>query len=166
MLRALQENPAGRYQAASEFKLDVDWVKATTRGEPLPPGVEPEPLPSSHVGGPLARPHRTLATQDRGRTPGVMFDQPTTDLILKTTSSLNTTTLILGAIALINLGGLAFVLANRKTGDTRNSESSISSTETNNSFVTQVFAPGAKEREPSRSFASSARVPPRSRVSR
>ncbi|MEO6742483.1 MAG: serine/threonine-protein kinase, partial [Chthoniobacteraceae bacterium] len=46
VIRALQENPAARYQAVAEVKLDVDSVKATTGGQPLPPGVEPSPLPS------------------------------------------------------------------------------------------------------------------------
>ena len=153
VLRALSEKPAARYQAASEFKLDVDWVKVTSGGEPLPPGVEPEPLPSSHAGGPLARPHRTLATQDRGRSTVTVLDQPSTELILKTTSSLNTTTLILGLVALLTIGGVAFNLANRKTGDTYNSESSTTTTETNNSYVTQIFATGALDEKERAAFA-------------
>ena len=46
--RALQENPSARYQAASEVKQDIDSVKSTTGGEKLPPGTNPEPLPSKH----------------------------------------------------------------------------------------------------------------------
>ena len=139
VLRALQEKPAARYQYAAEFKLDLDWVKVTTGGQPLPPGVDPDPLPSSQAGGPLAPRHHTPLADKSQRISPAAFDQQSTELILKTTNSLNTTTLILGLVALLTIGGVALFLANRKTGDTYNTENSTSSTETNTNYVTQVF---------------------------
>ena len=148
VLRALQENPAERYQSASEFMLDVDWIKVSSGGGPLPAGVEPEPLPSSLAGGALARRRQTPAIREE-KAASLPLDPQSTELILETTRGLNTTTLILGLVALLTIGALAFFLANRKTGDTYNSENSATSTETNNSYVTQLFTtgPGAKELE-------------------
>lgn len=141
VIRALQQNPSARYQAASEVKGDIDSVKSSTGGGPLPPGVEAEPLPSSRSSIPV--PHRTThaPSQVRSRSQPTRQQHPDAD-ILSTTRSLNTTMLVLGTLAILIIGGLAAYLANRKTGDTYHTEQTITTSITNNTYFTQLIASG------------------------
>src|SRR4051812_35262876 len=67
VIRALQEKPEARYQAAAEVKGDVDSVKSSTGGQPLPPGVTPEPLPSTRTGGPASRSRQSIPATNQAR---------------------------------------------------------------------------------------------------
>jgi serine/threonine protein kinase len=140
VLKALQEKPEARYQAARDLQVDLDSVRSQTGGSALPPGVAPEPLPSSVGSVPPSSHHSRSASRVKLTVPA--DNQPAADEILATTRSLNNTMLILGLLAIGVIGGLAIYLANRKTGDTFHTQTSISTSVTNNTFFTQIIAAG------------------------
>ena len=49
---------------------------------------------------------------------------------------------MLGTLAILIIGGLAVYLANRKTGDTITSQTTITTSEENNTSVTRHIPPG------------------------
>lgn len=65
VIRALQQNPSARYQATSEVKGDIDSVKSSTGGGPLPPGIDPTPLPSSRQSIPAT--HQTTSAPGQAK---------------------------------------------------------------------------------------------------
>lgn len=140
VIKALQEKPEARYQAARDLQVDLDSVRSQTGGSALPPGVAPEPLPSS-VGGVRPSSHHS-SPGSRVKLTVPAETQPAADEILATTRSLNNTMLILGLLAIGVIGGLAIYLAHRKTGDTYQTQTSISTSVTNNTFFTQIIAAG------------------------
>ena len=143
VLRALQQNPSSRYQAASEVRADIDSVKSSTGGEALPPGVDPAPLPSSMASSqPLRSAPATRGAAHRANTKPGTPSSPA-DEIADTSGGLANTMLILGLLAIAITGGLAFYLANRKTGDTYSFQQTVNDTEENNiSRVTRHIPPG------------------------
>lgn len=140
VLKALQEKPEARYQAAQELQVDLDSVRSQTGGSALPPGVAPAPLPSSVGGVPPSSHHSREPVRVQLTLPA--NTQPDSSEFLTTARSLNNTMLILGLLAIGVIGGLAIFLANRKTGDTYQTQTSISTSVTNNTFFTQIIAAG------------------------
>ncbi len=142
VLRALQEKPEARYQSAAEFREDIDSVISDSGGSALPPGIEPAPLPST-AGGGHATTSRRFANQARTT---ISLPPPPAEHIeaefLSTARSLNNTMLILGLLAMTVIGGLALYLANRKTGDVSNISQTITTSETTNTFFSQLIATG------------------------
>ena len=63
--------------------------------------------------------------------------------MLATTRSLSNTLLVLGLLAIAIFGGLALFLAQRKGGDTKIVNQSITTTETRNSYFSQIILSGA-----------------------
>ncbi|MCU0780106.1 MAG: serine/threonine protein kinase [Akkermansiaceae bacterium] len=116
VLRALQQNPAARYQAAAEVREDIDSVKSSTGGGPLPPGARPEPLPSNRRN---ATPASTAASSATPPPPAV--SQPLSSQRGKkpnTIRSLARMVLILGLPAIAIIAALAVYRANRnQTGE-------------------------------------------------
>jgi len=141
VVRALQEKPEARYQSASEFREDIDSVIGETGGEALPPGSDPTPLPSSAGNQPI--PSGRFANQEKTT---VTLKLPETNPLdtefLATARSMNNTVLILGVLAMVCIGGLALYLANRKTGDVNTLVQTISTSETHNTFFSQLIATG------------------------
>jgi hypothetical protein len=113
VLRALQQNPSARYQAASEVRADIDSVKITTGGGPLPPGVDPAPLPSRIASSAAIQ----AAPANSRAAPSVKIraeEHPERASDANHVSGgLGSTMLVLGLLAIAILGGLAFFLANR-----------------------------------------------------
>ena len=140
VLKALQEKPEARYQAARDLQVDLDSVRSQTGGSALPPGVAPSPLPSSAGGVSPSSHHSREPVRVRLAPPADTHPDP--GELLATTRSLNNTMLILGLLAIGVIGGLAIFLANRKTGDTYQTQTSISTSVTNNTFFTQIIAAG------------------------
>jgi hypothetical protein len=109
VIKALQENPVARYQAAGEVQQDVDSVKSSTGGEPIPVGAAVEPLPSTRKNSGIAKP-RTAPSE---HPPSVAQNQepvqnvPSMDAIVETTKSRHLTMLLLGAFAVLTLGAIA-----------------------------------------------------------
>jgi hypothetical protein len=141
VLRALQDDPEARYQAADDLKSDIDSVSEQSGGSALPPGTEAPPLPSTAGGHVPESSHFHSPREERPRV--VMQDQKSQeDEFLATTRSLSTTMLVLGLLAIGIMGGLAIFLANRKTGDTTHVEQTITTSETRNTFFTQLISRG------------------------
>lgn len=141
VLRALQEKPEARYQAAAEFQADLDSVRAQTGGGPLPPGRSPDPLPSSGgVAAPTSHHSRPSRPATVSLLPAVGISAH--DEYLTTTRNLSTTMLILGLLAISTVGGLALYLANRKTGNTYSTEQIITTSFVNNTYFTQLITSG------------------------
>ena len=142
VLRALQEDPAARYQFATDFRNDIESVIGDSGGAALPPGTEPHPLPST-VGNGHPTTSRRFANKSRTT---ITLDAPSTQHaeteFLSTTRSLNNTMLILGLLAMSVIGGLALYLANRKTGDVNSVSQTITTSETTNTFFSQLIATG------------------------
>ncbi|MGB6221843.1 serine/threonine-protein kinase [Haloferula sp.] len=141
VLRALQDDPELRYQAADEFKSDIDSVSEQSGGSALPPGVEAPPLPST-TGGHVPESSHFHSSQESRQRVAVSTQKPQEDEFLATTRSLSTTMLVLGLLAIGVMGGLAIFLANRKTGDTTHLEQTITTSETRNTFFTQLISRG------------------------
>ncbi len=142
VLRALQQNPSARYQGAGEIRIDIDSVQSSTGGGPLPPGVNPEPLPSTRGDSSTAPVTPAPAT----RTSPPRSEAPA-DEHLAATRGLNTTMFVLGLLAIGIIGGLALYLANRKTGDTYSTEQTITTSITHNTWFTQLIAAGVASAE-------------------
>ena len=139
--RAMRENRDQRYQSAAE--LHSDLVNILT--QPVPQTI-PIPL-QEEKSSPRAK--QTVVRQQRSvPVPHEEYDDSEDDdyaaahEMLRTTNSMNTTLLVLGCTALIILGALAFFLANRKTGDVYHTEQTITTSETHNSYFTQIIAAG------------------------
>lgn len=144
VLRALQQNPSARYQAASEVRADIDSVKSTTGGGPLPPGMDPAPLPSSvSTSSPIQAPAATGGAsrpkQSRAQAQPVSVDE-TTDV-----SGLNTTMLILGLLSLAIIGGLAFYLAQPGRAGTQSNRQTVVNTESHKDIPSGMTAEDLKE---------------------
>ncbi|MCU0780107.1 MAG: protein kinase [Akkermansiaceae bacterium] len=131
VLRALQQNPAARYQAAGEVGEDIDSVKSSTGGGPLPPGADPAPLPSTAKSPACVAAAKQLpaAPPDGGGDTGE-------------SRALSTALFILGLLAIAIIGGLAIYLANRKTGDTHHTKQVVTTSEIHNTYFTQIIAMG------------------------
>jgi hypothetical protein len=119
VLRALQQNPAARYQAAAEVRADVDSVNASSGGGPLPPGTDPQPLPSSLKPGPPP-PAATLAPGGAPAHPPAAW-APADEAAASARSSANTL-LVLGLLAIGITGGLALHLAKRTNTPTHTNQ--------------------------------------------
>ena len=133
VLRALQHNPSARYQAAAEVRADIDSVKSSTGGGPLPPGTHPEPLPSQ-------RSASSASVLPFATAPGGNRTSRTKAAVPAASArSLSNTMLILGLLAIAITGGLAFYLANRKPVEVHHNEQTITTTEPPNN---RVIAPG------------------------
>jgi hypothetical protein len=141
VLKALQEKPEARYQSASEFREDIDHVIGDSGGSPLPPGTEPAPLPSSANGNPVTS-GRFADRKKSTVTLQLPESEPMDAEFLSTARSLNNTVLILGLLAIFLIGGLAFYLANRKTGDVSTVTHNITTSMTHNTFFSQLIATG------------------------
>lgn len=139
VLRALQENPEARYQAASDLKADLDSIREQSGGGVLPMGATPTPLPSRVGQEPGSSYHHASAAAPPVQ---VAHRREDHDEFLATTRSLSTTMLVLGLLAIGVIGGLAVFLANRKTGDTHHVEQTITSSTTTNTFLTQLVESG------------------------
>jgi serine/threonine protein kinase len=113
VFKALEADPGERYQSADDLRTDVDIIRTT-----------PHQITDTTSAPPAA-------------SPAVL-----TDDLAATTRSLSTTLMILGLIALFTLAGLAFFLAQRKTGDTVTSETTITNSVTHNNYFTQLIASG------------------------
>jgi hypothetical protein len=114
VFKALEADPGERYQSADDLRTDVDIIRTT--------------------------PHQKTETPSAPSTaaPPAIF----ADDLAATTRSLGTTRLVFGLIALCTLAGLAFFLAQRKTGDTVTSETTITNSITHNNYFTQLIASG------------------------
>ncbi len=149
ILRALRLNPQDRYQSALEVQQDVDSVSTSTGGQALPDGAAAAPLPSG--GSPAAVAPARRATTVKTATVVTEDEQdeidPAVEAMLRTTNSMNTTLLMLGTTALLIVGALAFFLANRKTGDVFNTQQTITTSTTTNTYFTQLIATGATTAE-------------------
>ena len=129
VLRSLQHNPSARYQAASEVRADIDSVKSSTGGGPLPPGTHSEPLPSQRSAAPAASLQSFASAPGGNRSSrGRPADAPVRSHETASASSLSNTMLILGLLAIAITGGLAFYLANRKPTETHTSQELVENT--------------------------------------
>lgn len=141
VLRAMQEKPDARYQSASEFREDIDSVIGDSGGAALPPGTQALPLPSGTGGN--ASTSKRFANQERTT---ISLRLPPTESneaeFLSTARSLNNTVLILGLLSMLVIGGLALYLANRQTGDVNTVSHTITTSETHNTFFSQLIATG------------------------
>ena len=145
VLRALQHNPSARYQAASEVRADIDSVKSSTGGGPLPPGTHPEPLPSQRsVSSASVPPFASAPGGNRSSRAKVEVSAAPTESkeFAASARSLGTTLLILGLLAIAITGGLAFYLANRKPVEIQRNEQTITTHETHNTHTTRIVIPG------------------------
>lgn len=141
VLRALQDKPEARYQSASEFRADIEHVIGDSGGSPLPPGTEPAPLPSNAGGKPITS--GRFSNREKTTVTLRLPDAESTEAeFLATARSLNNTMLILGLLAVIAIGGLALYLANRKTGDVSTVTQTITTSETHNTYFSQLIATG------------------------
>lgn len=134
VFRAMDPDPCGRYQTAGEMRLDVDTVRTTPACEAV---EESGDLPGEVRGAEVVSPPWLVRSHGSGGG-GV----PEHLELLKTTRSLNFTTLLLGMMALLTLGALAFFLAQRRTGDVTTVESSTTNTQVSNSYFQQLMANG------------------------
>jgi serine/threonine protein kinase len=147
VLRALQQNPSSRYQAASEVRADIDSVKFSTGGGPLPPGVDPTPLPSSISSSPSIHAAPSTGGAVRGKKSPTTARPAPADEIADTSGGLATTMLILGLLAIAITGGLAFYLANQKPGTTQVIEHQTSKSETNTTTFVREIPPGMNAKD-------------------
>ena len=141
--RAMRENRDQRYQSAGELRSDL--VSVLT--QPVPQNLEmstpaqnPESLAASSI--PASRRIVAIARVVAGDEEEDTGHDPAIHEILRTTNSMNATMLVLGGIALLIFGTLAFFLANRKTGDVITAVSNVSNSETHNTYFTQLIATG------------------------
>ena len=121
VFKAMAPDPGSRYQSAAEFAQELEIVRW---GE-APPAVATEPAAAGVVEIHAVARHREAIRIDHA------------------TRSLSTALTILGVVALAVIGGLALFLAQRKTGDTYNSEQTFHNRAVNNSHFTQLIASGS-----------------------
>ena len=145
---AMREDRDQRYQSATELRSDLENIltQPIPQTVPLKLGVNSQPLNQSRSRRQAASPQRNMASPHENDLAvpdsGPYDDHPSSEAILETTSSLNTTMLVLGSIALLTIAALAFFLANRKTGDVITTVSNFSNSETHNTYFTQLIAAG------------------------
>ena len=135
VFRAMDPDPEGRYQTAEEMRCDVETVRTT----PACLAVEEEDgdLQGDLPGAAVVSPAWPVMGHGQGG-----GKEPEHLALLQTTRSLNATTLLLGMMALLTLGALAFFLASRKTGDVTTIETSTKSTQVTNSYFPRLVADG------------------------
>jgi serine/threonine protein kinase len=148
--RAMRENCDQRYQSAAELRFDLVNIltQPVPQTIPLPPQEDTE-LRSLRLASALAaRPQRSrMENLEHSAAEEDELYLPAAHEILQTSSSLNNTMLVLGAIALLTIGGLALFLANRKTGDVHNFQQTITTSTTNNTYFTQLIAAGVTSKD-------------------
>ena len=143
IVKAMREDREQRYPHATDLRADLNGVLTQPMAQTIlvpreaRPGNESEPL---RVHPSQVRLARVPSGEDSHGSAAPHQDP--TELMLKTTHSLNTTILVLGCTALLVLGAVAFFLANRKTGDVYNTEQTITTSETHNTYFTQIIAAG------------------------
>ncbi|MCU0781976.1 MAG: serine/threonine protein kinase, partial [Akkermansiaceae bacterium] len=118
VLRALQQNPAARYQSSSALRADIDSVKSSTGGGPLPPGVDPAPLPSQTASSPFIQAAPATGGNSRAASPRAAVGPAPADELADASGGLTTTLLVLGLLAIVIVGGLALYLAKREPAET------------------------------------------------
>ena len=141
--RAMLEDRDQRYQSAEDLRNDlVNILTQPVAQTVIVPAKDEVIRVSLAAATSTARSSRAGIYDDYGSRDEPAYDRVTTQVMLHTAKSMNTTTLVLGTTALLILGALAFFLANRKTGDTYHSEETITNIETNNTYFTQIIAAG------------------------
>lgn len=146
--KAMRESPEHRYQSAEALRQDLIGILTQPVAQSV---IVPAKAES-------AQPERTAvpvrAVKVR-RTPDddALYDPATTQAILQTTRSMNTTMLVLGTTALLILAALVFFLANRKTGDVFNREENVTTILTDNTYFTQIITAGLATEEDLRIIA-------------
>ena len=156
IIGALQENPVARYQAAGEVKDDVDSVKTSTGGAPIPVGSAVAPLPSTNrKSSGIAKPRTapgsystTQPTQEYNDAHRPLENVPTLDAIVQTTKSTNRTMLLLGTFAILTIGAIAiYVGAFKKDGDTYYTVNNTSYQEIQNNYFSKIVVNGTTTKE-------------------
>ena len=145
VFKAMEHDPDERYQTAVELRTDVDYIRVTpSTSIEIDPSAGEEPVIEESGGEeppqvPLQSPPTWTAPSWE---PAGEPSQPFAEDIFSTTRSLNTTMLGLGTLAMLVIGALALFLANRKTGDTTTIDTTITNSETYNSYFTQLISIG------------------------
>ena len=155
IIKSLQENPIERYQAISEVKTDIDSVKTSTGGGPIPLGAAVEPLPStsrraSGVAKPRSAPDQSSSYTENHSSAEMNSAAHTAnmDAFVETTKSTNKTMLLLGTFAILTLGAIAiYVGAFKKDGDTYNTVNNTTYQEIQNNYFSQIIVNGTTTKE-------------------
>ncbi|MCB1205378.1 MAG: serine/threonine protein kinase [Verrucomicrobiae bacterium] len=146
--KAMREDPGLRYQTAEALRQDLVGILTQ-------PVAQTVLVPAKSAAAPQ---HRSVVPVKAVKAKGIPGDSEDCDpatarAMLDTTRSLNTTLLVLGTTALLILAALVFFLANRKTGDVFYTEQTVTTSETNNTYFTQIIAAGLATAEDLRIIA-------------